>query len=72
MKVETVHLERKRLCGDLTAAFQYLKEAYREAREEYFVRICSDRTRGNRYKVKEEKFRLDIMKKFFTVRGVRD
>ncbi|PKU37230.1 hypothetical protein llap_12465 [Limosa lapponica baueri] len=62
-------LERRRLWGDLIAAFQYLKGAYRRAGEGLFVRKSGDRTRG--FKLEEGRFRLDTRKKFFAVRVVR-
>ena len=39
-------LEKSRLCGDLIAAFQYLKGAYKQEAEWLFTRVDSDRTRG--------------------------
>ncbi|PKU38038.1 hypothetical protein llap_11656 [Limosa lapponica baueri] len=61
-------LEKGRLWGDLIAAFQYLKGAYRRDGEGLFIREWSDRMRGNGFKLKEGRFRLDIRKKFFPVR----
>jgi len=63
--------EKRRLWGHLIAALQYLKRAYKKSGEGFFTRACSDRTRGNGFKLKEGKFRVDGRKKFFTVRVVR-
>lgn len=64
-------LKKRGLLGDLIMAFQYLKGAYRKVGVGLFIRTCSDRTRGNGFKLEEERFRLDIRKKLFTVRVVR-
>ena len=64
-------LEKRRLRGDLLAAFHYLKRAYRKDGQGLFTRVCSDRTRRNGCKLKEGRFRLDIRKKFFTMRVVK-
>lgn len=56
------------LSGDLIAALQYLKRAYQGDGEGFFVTNCSDGTRGNGLKLKEGKFRLDVWKKFSTLR----
>jgi len=36
-----------------------------------FTRACSNRTRGNSFKLNECRFKLDIRKKFFTLRVMR-
>ena len=59
-------LEKRRLWEDIIVDFQYLKGAYRKAGERPFVRACSNRTRGNGFKLEESGFRLDIRVKFFT------
>ncbi|KAM9661962.1 uncharacterized protein ACIBXB_011669 isoform 1-T4 [Morphnus guianensis] len=63
-------LEKRRPRGDLIAAFQYLKGAYKKAGEGLFTRACSDKTKDNGFKLEEERFRLDV-RKIFTVRMVR-
>ena len=45
--------------------------AYRKAGEGLFIRACSDRMKGNSFKLEEVRFRLDIRKKFFTMRVMR-
>ena len=64
-------LEKRRLWGDLVVAFQDLKGAYKKGGERLFTKGCSDRTRGNKFKLKEGRSRLDIRKKFFTMRVAR-
>ena len=64
-------LEKRKLQGDLIAAFQYLKGAYKKAGEGYFIRECSDRTKSKSFKLKEGRFGLDVRRKFFIQRVER-
>ena len=51
--------------------FQYVNGGCRKEGNRLFSRICCDRTRGNSLKLKEERFRLDIRKMFFTMKAVK-
>ena len=47
-------LGKRRLWGDLIAAFQYLKGAYKQEEERLFTRVESDRIRRNGLKLRRE------------------
>ena len=64
-------LKKRRPWGHLIVTFQYLKEAYKKDEDSYFSRACCSRTKGNGFKLKEGRFRLDIRKIFFIVRVVK-
>ena len=60
-----------RLRGRPYSGLPVLKGGYRKGVEGLFIRDCSDRMRGNSFKVREGRFGLDVRKKFFPVRVVR-
>jgi len=69
--LELFRPEKRRLRRDLIAAFQYLKGTCRKDGENRFSKVCCDRTRSKGFKLREGRLRLDIRKKFFTVRAVK-
>jgi len=64
-------LVKRRLRGDLIAAFQDLQGAHKQEGRQLFERGDNSRTRGNGFNLREGRLRLDVRGKFFPMRVVR-
>ena len=64
-------LEKRRLRGRVIMAFQYLMGACKKDGDKLLSRACCDRTRGDGFKLKGGRFRLDIRKRFFMRKVVK-
>jgi len=56
-RLREMGLEKRRLLGDLTVAFESLKGTYKQEGQRLFMRVDSDRTRGDGLKVRQVRFR---------------
>ena len=62
-------LEKRRLQGELIAAFKYLKGTDKQEGSQLLERVDSSNTRGNGFKLKEGRFRLDVGKVLYCEMG---
>lgn len=58
--------------GKMEASFQYSKGTYKKDGDKIFIRTCCFGTMCSSFKTKDGRFRLNIKKKIFMMRIVKD
>ncbi|PKU40764.1 hypothetical protein llap_8936 [Limosa lapponica baueri] len=69
-ELDLFSLEKRRVRGDLSTVFQYLKGGYKEDGDCLFTRSHREKTRGNSSKLLQGRFRLDTRGQLFTMRTI--
>ena len=64
-------LQKRRLRGDLVACYKLVRGDQQALGESLFPRALPEATRNNGHKLAEGRFRLDIRRRYFTVRAAR-
>ena len=70
-RVGVVQTGEERALGRPYSSLSVSEGAYKRPGEGLFARACSDRRRGNGFKLKGGRLRLDIRKKFFLTRVMK-
>jgi len=68
---ELVQCEEEKTLRRPHCCLSVLKGSFEKEGEQLFTRSGGNRTRGNGFKLKEERFRIDVRRKLFTQRAVR-
>jgi len=69
LRAGAVQPEQEKVLGRPDSSLSVSKGGCKKEGDGLFSRVCCDRTRGNGFKPKEGRFRLDIRKKFFYSKG---